>query len=60
LVSAAGMSRFLSTLLFEVSTTDISTYAAVSGVLVTLSLAAIHIPARRATRVDPLIALRHE
>ena len=60
LISGAALSRFLSSLLFEITGTDAATYAAVSGVLVALSLAAILIPARRATRVDPLIALKHE
>jgi putative ABC transport system permease protein len=59
LLSAAALSRFLSSLLFEITGTDIATYVAVAFVLLALSLAAIYIPARRATRVDPMIALRH-
>jgi putative ABC transport system permease protein len=58
LVCAAGLSRFLSLLLFEVTGTDATTYGLVAIVLVALSLVAVYIPARRATRVDPMIALR--
>jgi putative ABC transport system permease protein len=52
--------RLLSSLLFEVSPTDGIVYAIDSLVLVVVSLLACYIPARRATRVDPLVALRNE
>jgi putative ABC transport system permease protein len=58
LVCAAALSRFLSSLLFEVAGTDATTYGLAAIVLVALSLVAIYIPARRATRVDPMVALR--
>ena len=60
LVGAVGMSRVLESLLFGVATTDPLAYAAGVGVLATVALAACAVPARRAARVDPLVALRHD
>jgi putative ABC transport system permease protein len=60
LAAAAGLSRFLRGLLFEVSTLDSLTFAAVAVCVAAVSLAACWIPARRATRVDPIVALRYE
>jgi putative ABC transport system permease protein len=54
------ITRFISTLLFGVTPTDPFTYAAVSGLLLMVALAASYIPALRATRVDPIVALRYE
>jgi len=54
------LTRFLQAMLFDVKPTDPITFAAISGLLATVSLAACFVPARRATRVDPLVALRHE
>jgi len=59
-MAAVFAARSLRTLVFGVETTDVSTYAAVAAVLAVVSLAASYIPARRAARVDPLIALRSD
>ena len=57
---AYGLSRLLTSLLFGVKPNDPLTFAAVALTLAAISLVACWIPARRATRVDPLLALRHE
>jgi putative ABC transport system permease protein len=58
LVGALALTRFLATLLFGVSTTDPIVYAAVAALLSVVALLAVAIPSARATRVDPLSALR--
>ena len=60
LVGAALLSRSMTTLLFNVKPTDPAVYAAVSFVLIGVALLASYLPARRASRIDPLIALREE
>jgi putative ABC transport system permease protein len=60
LAGAFGLSRSIRTLLFEVSPTDLTTFATVAIVLGAVAIIAGAIPARRAARVDPLVALRSE
>jgi putative ABC transport system permease protein len=60
LVVSFWLTRYVSTLLFEVTATDATTFVVVSLGLLLVTLAACYLPARRATRVDPLKALRYE
>jgi predicted permease len=58
LIGAVAVTRLMQTLLFNVSPADPATMAAVTAVIASVALLACYVPARRATRVDPLIALR--
>ena len=58
LLSALSLSRLLVKLLYEVKPTDLSTFVVVSGVLLLVGMLASWIPARRASRMDPMVALR--
>lgn len=60
LAGAFALSRTLATFLFHTAPTDPLTYAAVSLLLGAIACLAVYIPARRATKVDPMIALRYE
>jgi len=60
LVGALGVTRMMSTMLYDVRPDDFATFLAVGLVLACVALAANYIPARRATKVDPIVALRYE
>jgi putative ABC transport system permease protein len=60
LVASFVVTQFMKSMLFAVSPLDLATYAGVTTLLVATTLAACYIPARRAMRVDPMVALRYE
>jgi ABC-type antimicrobial peptide transport system permease subunit len=60
MAASAGLMRFLASMLFEVKATDPSTFFVVATLLVAVAALACWIPARRSTKIDPMVALRYE
>ncbi|MGH9452595.1 MAG: FtsX-like permease family protein, partial [Terriglobia bacterium] len=60
IIGALALTRFLTSLLYDVRPNDPLTFTAVSLILIAVALLASYTPARRATKVDPMVALRHE
>jgi len=60
LAAAFGLTRVMKNLLFNVSATDPVTFALIALLLVAIALTASYIPARRAAKIDPLQAIRHD
>jgi ABC-type lipoprotein release transport system permease subunit len=59
-LAAVGLTRYVQTLLYGVERLDLTAFAGMSAVMLAVALVASYIPARRASRVDPVVALRGE
>jgi putative ABC transport system permease protein len=59
-VAAAGLTKFMSSLLFGITSTDVVTFSSVAVLLMAVAIVASFVPSRRATKVDPIVALRYE
>jgi putative ABC transport system permease protein len=59
-LASVGLTRFVATMLYGIGSTDVATYAGVIGLLGVAAALASYIPARRAMKVDPMVALRYE
>jgi ABC-type antimicrobial peptide transport system permease subunit len=59
-LGAVGLTRYLAGMLYGISELDAATYVAVAAAFATVALFACYMPARRATRIDPLAALRQD
>jgi len=60
LAGSIVLTQFIETLLFEVKAIDPLTYALIASLIVLVSMLACYLPARRASKVDPLVALKYE
>ncbi len=60
LLLSLGLTRLLSSILYGVRSVDATTFAAVSVIMIVVAFLATYVPARRASRIDPLGVLRHE
>jgi putative ABC transport system permease protein len=60
IVASIGLTRFVATMLYGIGSTDVATYAGVIGLLGVAAAMASYLPARRAMKVDPMVALRYE